>query len=65
MKRESSKKGTKRGRPPMPEGETQAAFIPATRCKLNEREAFEQAAKKDGLKLGEWIRQTLKKALEK
>jgi hypothetical protein len=39
-------KGTKRGRPPMPEGETQAAFIPATRCKLNEREAFEQAAKK-------------------
>lgn len=65
MKRESSKKEIKRGRPPMPEGETLDAVIPATRCKLNERKAFEKAAIRDGLKLGEWLRQTLKKAVEK
>ena len=49
----------------MPEGEALDAFIPATRCKSSEREAFEEAAEDEGLTLSEWVRQTLKKAVEK
>jgi hypothetical protein len=63
MKRES-KKVSKRGRPSKPEGETLDALIPATRCKSDEREAFERAAKKEGLALSVWVRQTLKQAIE-
>jgi predicted HicB family RNase H-like nuclease len=49
----------------MPEGESQDTVIPATRCKSDEREAFERAAKKAGLTLSEWVRQTLNKAVNK
>ena len=49
----------------MPEGEALDSIIPATRCKADEREAFERAAKKEGLTLSEWIRQTLNKAVNK
>lgn len=65
MKRESSKKVIKRGRPAKPEGETLDAVIPASRCKSSEREAFESAAKKEGVTLTQWVRLTLKKAVEK
>jgi uncharacterized protein (DUF1778 family) len=64
MKRES-KKVVRRGRPAKPEGETLDAIIPATRCKSDERAAFERAAKKEGLTLSEFVRQTLNKAVEK
>jgi predicted HicB family RNase H-like nuclease len=57
-------KAKKAGRPPKPEGETLDAIIPATRCKSGEREAFEKAAKREGLTLTQWVRQTLKKAVE-
>ncbi|MBA3713059.1 MAG: hypothetical protein H0W76_11510 [Pyrinomonadaceae bacterium] len=53
------------GRPPKPEGESLDAIIPATRCKSKERTAFEKAAKKEGLALTQWVRQTLKQAIEK
>lgn len=65
MKRESSKKAVRRGRPAKPEGETLDAIIPAIRCKSSERAAFEKAAKKEGLTLSEWTRQTLNQAIEK
>ena len=64
MKRERNKV-SKRGRPSKPEGETLDALIPATRCKTDEREAFERAAKKEGLTLSVWVRQTLNKAVKK
>ena len=53
------------GRPPMPEGEALDSIIPATRCKSDERVAFERAAKKAGLTLSEWVRQTLNKAVQR
>ncbi len=59
------KEKAKSGRPPKPEGEALDAVIPATRCKSDERAAFERAAKNDGLTLSEWVRQTLKKAVGK
>lgn len=49
----------------MAEGEALDAIIPATRCKSDERAAFERAAKKEGLTLSEFVRQTLNKAVEK
>lgn len=49
----------------MPEGEALDAVIPPARCKSSEREAFERAAKKEGLTLSLWIRQTLIQAVEK
>jgi len=64
LKRQSIKV-KKAGRPPKPEGETLDAIIPATRCKADERAAFERAAKKEGLALTQWVRQTLKKVVEK
>ena len=65
MKRKSDKETAKRGRPAKPEGETLDAIIPATRCKADERAAFEKAAQKKGLTLSQWVRQTLKRAVEK
>jgi hypothetical protein len=65
MKRESSKKVNRRGRPAKPEGETLDAIIPMTRCKASEREAYNAAAKRAGLTLSEWLRQTLNKAAGK
>lgn len=53
----------KAGRPAMQKGEALDAIIPATRCKSDERAMFESAAKKEGLTLSEWIRQTLKTAI--
>ena len=64
MKRES-KKAKRVGRPALPKGEALDGIVPATRCKLSERAAFDRAAKKEGLTLSEWIRQTLKQAVEK
>ena len=64
MKRES-KKVIKRGRPAKPEGEALDAIIPATRCKADERAAYDRAAKKEGLTLSEFVRQTLNSAVEK
>jgi predicted HicB family RNase H-like nuclease len=63
--KKQSEKVRKAGRPPKAKGETLDAIIPATRCKASERAAFERAAKKEGLALSEWIRQTLKEATEK
>jgi hypothetical protein len=60
-----SKKPSKRGRPTKPEGEALDAVIPATRCKSNEREIFEKAAKEKGLALTQWVRQTLNEAVQK
>ncbi len=65
MKRESSKKVVRRGRPAKPKGEAFGAIIPAIRCKSSERKAFEAAAENEGLTLSEWVRQTLKAAVEK
>lgn len=65
MKRESSKKAVRRGRPAMAEGEALDAVIPSARCKSDERKAFEKAAKKEGLTLTQWVRFTLNKAVEK
>lgn len=64
MKRQSVKV-KKAGRPPKAKGETLDAIIPATRCKTDERTGFERAAKKEGLTLSEWVRQTLNQAVEK
>lgn len=63
MKRES-KKASKRGRPPMPKGQALSKPTPI-RFQDDERAAFERAAKKEGLTLSEWIRQTLNTAVEK
>ncbi|HEY6188673.1 MAG TPA: hypothetical protein VIW80_13535 [Pyrinomonadaceae bacterium] len=63
--KKQKEKVKKAGRPPKPEGEALDATIPGIRCKSGEREAFEKAAKKEGLALSEWIRQTLKQAIEK
>jgi hypothetical protein len=60
--KKQKEKVKKAGRPPKPENEVLDAIIPATRCKSDERAAFEQAAKRDGLTLSQWIRQTLKAA---
>lgn len=64
MKRESEEKA-RRGRPPMAEGETLDAVIPASRCKASEREAFERAARRAGLTLTQWVRETLIQAIKK
>jgi hypothetical protein len=49
----------------MPEGEALDAIIPASRCKAGEREAFEKAAAREGVTLTQWVRLTLKRAVEK
>lgn len=49
----------------MPKGEALDGVIPATRCKASERKAYDAAAKKEGLTLSEFVRQTLNKAVEK
>ena len=65
MKRESSKKAVRRGRPTMAAGEALDAVIPSARCKSDERKSFEKAAKSEGLTLTQWVRFTLNKAVEK
>jgi len=50
------------GRPPLPKGEVREKITPI-RLQENERTAFERAAQKAGLSLSEWIRQTLRSAI--
>ena len=52
------------GRPRLPKGKALGKPTPI-RFPDNERALFEKAAKKQGLTLSEWIRQTLKQAVEK
>jgi predicted HicB family RNase H-like nuclease len=56
-------KKRKAGRPPLPKGEAKAVMTPV-RLQEHERASFEQAAEKAGLSLSEWIRQTLRVAVE-
>ena len=56
-------KKRKAGRPSLPQGEARAVMTPI-RLQENERALYEQAAKKAGLSLSEWIRQTLRVALK-
>lgn len=58
------KKARKVGRPRLPKGEARGKITPI-RFQNDERAAFEKAAKREGLTLSEWIRQTLKQAVEK
>jgi predicted HicB family RNase H-like nuclease len=59
-----SKKVNKVGRPRLPKGEALGKPTPI-RFQTDERAAFERAAKKEGLTLSEWVRQTLNKAVGK
>jgi len=52
----------KMGRPLLPKGKARDAIV-ALRLQPEERAAFEKAAKKKGLSLSDWIRETLKSAL--
>jgi hypothetical protein len=52
------------GRPRLPKGKALGKPTPI-RFPDEERKMFEKAAKKEGLTLSEWIRQTLKRATEK
>jgi predicted HicB family RNase H-like nuclease len=56
-------KKTKLGRPPLPKGEVRERITPI-RLQEDERTRFEKAAQKAGLSLSEWIRQTLRMAIE-
>jgi hypothetical protein len=58
------KKIIKAGRPPLPKGEGLDSIIPASRCKSDERELYEKAAKKEGLTLTQWVRKTLNQAIK-
>lgn len=55
-------KKPKLGRPPLPKHEVREKITPI-RLQENERTAFERAARKAGLSLSEWIRQTLRTAI--
>lgn len=63
MKRESSKKVNKSGRPTKPESEK--LYPLPVRCKASERGAYEKAAERARVTLSEWIRKSLNKAAEK
>jgi predicted HicB family RNase H-like nuclease len=56
-------KKRKVGRPPLPKHEVREKITPI-RLQENERAAFEKAAQKAGLSLSEWIRQTLRLAID-
>ena len=51
------------GRPPLPKHQVREKITPI-RLQENERAAFEKAAQKAGLSLSEWIRQTLRLAVD-
>jgi predicted HicB family RNase H-like nuclease len=55
-------KPRKVGRPKLPKGKALGKPTPI-RFQDDERATFEKAAKKEGLTLSEWIRQTLKQAI--
>lgn len=50
------------GRPPLPKGTVRAKITPI-RLQDDERAVFESAAKKAGLTLSEWMRQTLRASI--
>ena len=56
-------KKPKVGRPKLAKGEARGTMT-QFRLQPNERKAFEQAAKKEGLTLSDWIRETLKQKIE-
>lgn len=56
-------KKPKLGRPPLPKHEVREKITPI-RLQEHERTAFEKAARKAGLSLSEWIRQTLRVAIK-
>lgn len=51
------------GRPKMKKGEARGTMT-QFRLQPDERKAFEAAAKKEGLTLSDWIRETLKRKIE-
>jgi len=57
-------KAKKVGRPTLPKGKAKDIITPV-RMKPIERAQFERAAKKAGLSLSGWIRQTLEDAMSK
>jgi predicted HicB family RNase H-like nuclease len=59
-----SKKAIRRGRPPKPKGEALGDPTPI-RFPDDERAHYERLAKREGVSLSEWVRQTLKQAVEK
>jgi hypothetical protein len=59
-----SKKIIKRGRPPMPKGESLEKVTPIRFPKV-ERELYQKLATQKGLTLSEFVRQTLKQATQR
>ena len=67
MKRKAeseTKKASKRGRPPLPEGEALGKLKPI-RFQETELARYGKLAEEKGLTLSEWVRQTLKEAVDK
>ncbi|MGE3467515.1 MAG: hypothetical protein AB7J13_11345 [Pyrinomonadaceae bacterium] len=59
-----STKPKKRGRPPLPKGESKGKYVPV-RLSADDLKAFTQAMKKSDHKtLSGWIRNTLREAVE-
>jgi predicted HicB family RNase H-like nuclease len=58
-----TKKPARIGRPPLPKHEVREKITPI-RLQEDERARFEKAARKAGLSLSEWIRQTLRAAIQ-
>jgi predicted HicB family RNase H-like nuclease len=59
------KKIVKRGRPEKKKGDKLDSRIPSSRCKPDERERYEKAARDADLPLTQWVRKTLNQAVEK
>jgi hypothetical protein len=55
-------KKRKAGRPPLPKGQAKAIITPI-RFQEEEKATFERAAIKAGLTFSEWVRQTLRSAV--
>lgn len=64
MKRKDDSGAKKRGRPPLPKGEALGDPTPI-RFQGDELARYEKLAKEKGLTLSEFVRQTLKEAVEK
>lgn len=56
-------KAKKLGRPLLPKGKVKGVITPI-RLQPHEREQFEKAAKRAGVTLSEWMRETLKNAVK-
>jgi hypothetical protein len=59
-----TKKKAKRGRPPKPKGEVLGKPTPI-RFQGDELKLFEREARAEGLTLSEWVRKTLKGAINR